>query len=203
MPPESNVLSFEDHPVVTARDVNEGFSDRLNTLIDLTSMSALERKSRAQWLSEVMNCNRSSTSKWLSKDLPPKDANSEADSDAPNLHKLVSFLLNLTTEFTDTNPVRVISWLRYGNASGDNPLSCQKSTMESSSDENGPVPIEMTILAAHLVSQLASDDTAMLNINIMEKVIGYLKVKKIVDMKQIDESDRYSIRAFIEILSTQ
>jgi len=86
-------------------EIHNGFSERLNWLLDLSNLNAPPlNNGRVSWTAEVTNSSRPAVMDWLKHDKPPKSV---------TLRKLVIFLHNHLPPIFSEAPV-LEAWLRYG-----------------------------------------------------------------------------------------
>lgn len=120
----------------TASEIYPGFSERLNYLMDQAEGIEIPDKDgrgRPTFLHKVTGSSRPATSDWVLHNKPPRDK---------TLRSLVVFFLHHISG--DHNPVRVESWLRYGDQATPNPFA-------KGQQESDDTPLRL--LAAKLVAE--------------------------------------------------
>ena len=89
-----------------------GFSQRLNELIDMSSLDIPKDWGRQMALASLVHTSKMAAGYWLKGDRPPK---------ATTLRNIVIFLTDHIEK--KTNPLKVEAWLKYGEPTIQSPFS--------------------------------------------------------------------------------
>lgn len=110
---DSQRSSFEEveHAHADVTKIFPGFSQRLNELIDLSSLDIPKEWGRQMALSSIVKTSKMATGYWLKSDRPPK---------ASTLRNMVVFLTDNIEK--KVNPLKVEAWLKYGEPTIQSPF---------------------------------------------------------------------------------
>ena len=105
--------SFEavEHANAEVLKIFPGFSQRLNELIDMSSLDIPKDWGRQMALASIVNTSKMATGYWLKGDRPPK---------ASMLRNIVIFLTDRIAK--EVNPLKVEAWLKYGEPTIQSPF---------------------------------------------------------------------------------
>ena len=153
-----------------------GFSDRLNVLIDNTTINppALD-KGRATWLAGLTGASTPTVGAWLKQDTVPA---------FEMLDLIARFIISHQTKYK-VSPQRLKSWLLFGDET-INPLTHRHNT---------PEPLQPYIpLAMTLISEVVKSEQVERTAFDLGRVLNYtasmLENLNITDMSQIEDIHR-------------
>ena len=110
---DSQRSSFEnvEHANAEVTKIFPGFSQRLNELIDMSSLDIPKGWGRQVALSSIVKTSKMAAGYWLKNDRPPK---------ASTLRNIVVFLTDHIEK--KANPLKVEAWLKYGEPTIQSPF---------------------------------------------------------------------------------